>query len=367
MKNKRIIAVHLLNDFSGSPFVLRQALEALVANGTSVELFTSTPQGQGFLSNLDGIKEHTIFYKWHHNKLITLCYFILGQLSIFFKLIAYLRKTDVVYINSLLPFGAGLAAKLKGCRVVYHFHEVSIKPTALKNILLFFANYTANAGIFVSEYLMKNTAFSKQKFLIYNALPQNFVNVAVNSIPKKDEGFTVLMACSLKKYKGVEQFIESAKKLANYNFILVLNTSEADKNEYIYSHNLPENINVYAAQKNMHPFYTKADLVVNLSLPGEWVETFGMTILEAMYYRKPVIIPPVGGITELATDGIEGYRIDANNIEELATIINTIAANKTLYNKLSENAFKKATQFTPAAFSNSIVNTYNLIFNQPIA
>ena len=131
MESKRIIAVHLLNDWSGSPLVFRQSLESLQAAGYAVTLFTATPSGAGFLSGIAGISTEALQYTWHPSKVVTLFNFLLAQLRLFVRLLFLLRSTDTVYINTLLPFGAALAGRLRGCRVVYHVHEVSIKPRLL--------------------------------------------------------------------------------------------------------------------------------------------------------------------------------------------------------------------------------------------
>ena len=54
--------------------------------------------------------------------------FPFAQTWLFAKLFFKINSRDTVYINTLLPFGAALAAKLRGCKVVYHVHEVSVKP-----------------------------------------------------------------------------------------------------------------------------------------------------------------------------------------------------------------------------------------------
>ena len=135
MKRNRIIAVHLLNDFSGSPFVLRQSLEALVKKGYVVELLTATPGEAGFLSEIEGVTTSPVFYKWSPNKWMTLLLFLYSQLYLFCKVLFKARRSDIVYVNSLLPFGAALGAWIKGAKVLYHIHEVSIKPALLKKFL----------------------------------------------------------------------------------------------------------------------------------------------------------------------------------------------------------------------------------------
>ncbi len=338
MKRNRIIAVHLLNDFSGSPFVLRQSLEALVKKGYAVELLTATPGEAGFLSEIEGVTTSPVFYKWSPNKWMTLLLFLYS-----------------LYVNSLLPFGAALGAWIKGAKVLYHIHEVSIKPALLKKFLLTIAGFTASKGIFVSKDLQQRTRFKGKSVVVYNSLPSSFIQEAMTAKRKTNTEFSVLMICSLKKYKGVDEFVEIARRLPRFKFTLVLNASLADIETYFMEATIPTNLELVPSQKNVHPFYQNADVVVNLSRPDEWVETFGMTILEAMYYGKPVIVPPVGGVIELVTPGREGYRIAGRQVNELTENLQLMATSPTYYRQLSVNAQSKARQFSPAVFSESIV------------
>lgn len=359
-QSKRIVAVHLLNDFSGSPFVLRQALEAL-APSYAITLFTATPSGKGFLTDIPNVEQHGIFYRWHPNRWATLFFYLLSQTLLFFKLLWYVRRSDIVYVNSLLPFGAALAAKLRGCKLVYHIHEVSIKPALLKRFLTSIANATATKGIFVSHDLLARTPFVKPATVVYNSLPRTFIQAAEAAPAKKEGPFTVLMLCSLKRYKGVMELVACATQLPEIQFVLVLNATDVEIRSFFGTTAIPPNLSLHPAQQNVHPFYQQADVVVNLSLPNQWVETFGMTILEAMYYKRPVIIPNVGGITELVSHGQEGFRVNPVNTTDVCNHLMLLKTSKEIYGQLAQMAYQKAQAFTPAAFDAAINSIMELL------
>ena len=124
----------------------------------------------------------------------------------------------------------------------------------------------------------------KSEYLLYNALPTCLVKkvLAYNMIAKK-EGFNVLMLASLKKYKGLEEFIDIAKLLEPYieiSFTLVINATKKDVTSYFDGKDLAHNIKILSSQGDVIPFYKKASLVLNLSHTDGWIETFGLTILE---------------------------------------------------------------------------------------
>ena len=109
---------------------------------------------------------------------------------------------------------------------------------------------------------------------------------------------------------------------------------------------MPVNLDVLPTQKNVHPLYSSSHLVLNLSHPEQWIETFGMTILEGMYYGLPSIAPPVGGPAEIIKNEQNGFLIDQRNLEDIADQIQELAKNKKLYRRMSHNALQEVTQFS---------------------
>ncbi|MEO6930051.1 MAG: glycosyltransferase family 4 protein, partial [Chitinophagaceae bacterium] len=299
MRNSRIVAVHLLNDFSGTSFVFSQALEALQHDENEIHVFTANPAGKGFLHEVTGAFVHTVYYRSSINRLLMALFFIYSQLYIFIRLLFFVRRSDLVYVNTVQPFGAALAAWMRGCRVVYHVHKVTQRPGILKHWLLMVVRITSTKCIYVSKYLRANSPLKTRSKVIYNSLPLKFIAQAKSYISPVGQPFRVLMLCSLKKAKGILQFVECAQRLPQLHFDLVISSSQHDIDRFFKDRLLPENLSIFPVQKNVHPFYASASLVVNLSIPGEFNESFGMTILEAMYYKKPVIVPSVGGVMEL--------------------------------------------------------------------
>ncbi len=357
--SKRIVAVHLLNDRSGSPLVLREALTTLVQQN-KVVLFTATPSGDGFLSGMPGVDYRPIFYKWSKNKGITLLYFILCELILFFRLLIQLRKTDTLYINTLLPFGAALAGKLRGTRIIYHIHETSIRPVLLRRLLVGVAALTAHKLIFVSAWLSRQFSFPRRKtVVIHNALSPAFIQKAEASEKNTNrDTFTVSMLCSLKAYKGVCHFLQLAKHLPDMHFILVLNANNAEVQQFIRETHPPKNCTIHPVQSDTTPVYAASDVIINLSDPGKWLEPFGMTLLEAMQWCLPVIAPTVGGVLEVVENNINGFTIDCHNYDELCASLIDLQSNSMLYEFISEQARATARKFSPSNFSEKIQATF---------
>lgn len=363
MKNKKIIFIHLLNDYSGSPKVLSQVIQAVQKKDVDVELYTGESE-DGFLSHLTS-KHHFYFYKRFENKYMTLVTFMLSQVSLFFKLLKYKNDDVVIYVNTLLPFGAGLAGKFMKKDVYYHVHETSIQPAIFKKFLRYMVKKTASKVFFVSMSLEKSESFKDiSQEVIYNALSDDFVEMGKKSKYnfKRDDIFNVLMICSLKAYKGVDEFIGIAnqcKEKKDVKFTLLLNAEQIEIENYFKDNAIPSNVTLVTRQKDVAAFYKDASLVMNLSRIDQWVETFGLTILEAMAFGVPVVVPPVGGPIEIVRDGIDGYQISSYETSKIAELIIKLSCDEEKCLALSKNARERTEVFNEGTFEKNIYTIFN--------
>ncbi len=348
----KIVFVHLLNDYSGSPKVLSQIIKKY--SNKDIELFTS--KDEGFLSNLTSLHKH-FFYKRFENKFLTLFSYVLAQIHLFYKIL--FSKSDIVYINTLLPFGAALGAKISGKKVIYHIHETYIKPMLLKKFLRWMVNKTASKVIFVSNDLAKREKFNNiETHIIHNSLENSFLQVASKYEYKylQDNMFIVMMICSLKEYKGIPEFLKIAEHLElheHISFRLILNSEQNEIDDYFENKKF-KNIEIFSKQKDLEKFYSSSSLVLNLSRIDDCIETFGLTIVEAMAYGVPVIVPPVGGPIEIVEEDKEGFLISSYDVDKVAKKIEELANDEKLCMNLSSNARKKALDFSEDIFLENI-------------
>ena len=349
----KLVFVHLFNDRSGSPKVLSQVVRAMSRRGAALEVLTSA-HADGFLSGLPGTRRE-IFYRRSENKLVTLFYYLLSQSFLFLFCLRYWRQDVVFYVNTMMPFGAALAARLMGKPVIYHVHETSLRPALLKRFLRLVIQLTAAKVVFVSDYLRQVEGFAdKRQYVVHNAL-----DAAVTPRAERPAGatFNVLMVCSLKDYKGVPEFFDIAGKLMarpEVRFTLVLNAEPAEMETLLAGVAIPANVALFPRQVEVERFYEQADLLLNLSRPDGWVETFGLTILEGMAHGLPVVVPPVGGPAEIVSDGREGFLISCYETQRIADVIGQLAGDRERYLHLARNAQARAKDFCLASFEEKI-------------
>ena len=355
----KIYAFHLLNDFSGSPKVLMQLAKGWTKNGIEVHLVTSSGR-TGFLSDIEGVTYHKYWYKWAANPFLRLFNLSLSQLFLICKLFFKVKRKDIIYINTVLPFGAAFLGKMKRCKVIYHVHETTMKPPILKKFLFGVAKCAANDAIYVSKFLLNQEPFKKStNHILYNAIEDQYLEKAIKNRVPKENLKKVLMVCSLKDYKGVNEFVWLANKNEQFQFQLVLNTTREEIDAFFDKNKLSRNLEIFATQTDLHPFYKNADVILNLSRPDGWVETFGLTIIEGMAYGLPAIVPPVGGITEIVEENKNGFLIDCRDNELLNKKLNEMFDNSQLYQEMSIYSKEKINQFSEKAFIKKSIEILN--------
>ena len=347
----RIYTFHLLNDYSGSPKVLMQSINAWVKNGHEVTVVTCKGR-EGFLTDIPGVTYKYFWYKLAANRFQRLLYLTWSQILLVTKLLFVVQKQDVIYINTVLPFGAAFLGIAKRCRVIYHIHETSVKPLLLKKFLFGMVGMASHDVVYVSNFLAKQEKFKNKNIHIqHNAIENDFLQKATLRRKNSPNFQNVLMVCSLKKYKGVIEFVALSELHPQYQFRLVVNASQIDIDQFFKTTLLPSNLKIFPTQTDLHPFYSWADTVLNLSRPDGWVETFGLTVIEAMAYGLPVIVPPIGGITELVEGGKNGFMVDSRDIEVLSKKLTLILENHENYIQMQNYALLKILEFSEKKFT----------------
>lgn len=354
----KIIFFHLLNDNSGSPTVLKSTVEALDSRRRGDVLYIGS-QGRGVLEG-SGLQTRRYRYRRSKNRLFTLFSFFASQVFLYRALSNADDVPDdaIIFVNTLLPFGAALWGKRTGRKVIIHVHEVSITPAPLRWFLKSCASKCASQLLYVTQdHLNRIPIKGPPAEVLPNPISPAISTQAAHHTPRRSKSFNVLMLASLRGYKGIEEFMILAQALAHRSdvtFTLVLNAEQTDVDTFVEQHPNAENVLIHARTANPTSFYKEADLVLNLSRVDQWIETFGLTLVEAMAFGIPVIAPPFGGPTEIVTNGQEGYCIDSRKVGELKRAVLHLADDPDLARSMSQAARKRAQHFTFEVYSNKL-------------
>ncbi|AQS47177.1 hypothetical protein BMG03_04710 [Thioclava nitratireducens] len=352
-----IVFCHLLNDRSGSPTVLRSTIDALNASA-QVQLFVGS-QGRGVLEEA-GVPTQRYWYRRSRYRMITLLTYVTSQFALYRALSqsANIPRDATVFVNTLLPFAAMLWGRRTGRRVVVHVHEVSVAPVPLRRFLTSFAARSADLLIYVSnDHRARLPINGPPAVILPNPVSPALAARACEHTPRQKGQFRVLMLASLRGYKGIREFIALAgalKDRGDITFDLVLNAEEREIAAFSGSHTNSANITIHPSTSDPAGFYAAADLVLNLSRPDQWIETFGLTVVEAMTFGVPVIVPPVGGPAEIITNGVEGYCIDSRDGVALCAAVLALADNPETHAAMARAARIRARDFSFEAYATSL-------------
>ena len=353
----KLLVFHLLNDYSGSPKVLSQNINGLLSNNNHITLVTSKGGALDHFNN-DNLIIHHLNYTFSNNSIVTLFRFLHAQIVMFLYAFKYGRK-KTFFINTILPFGAAIAAKILRRPLIYHYHENAEAKGMGYKLLSRIMLRTADKIICVSKNQTSTLPKSDKIVVIPNAIPISFENIENYRFEEAFNNKRILMLCSLKKYKGINEFWKLAELMPNYNFEIIINDNDSNIENYIKENNLkiPQNLVLHPRQSDVIKFYLNSSIVVNLSNKNEFVETFGLTAIEAIACGRPVIGPTVGGIAEIIEDGFNGYKIDSHDLNKIKNSIEYILSSITTYTAFCKNSLSLKSKYS----ENNIINEINNI------
>jgi len=354
----RIVCFHVVNDFSGSTKMLATVLDGLLKRNIKVDLISSRG---GILDSLKNDNLRIVYFPYSHSKkpLFAGIDYVFSQFFMFFFAFRYtFAKNTILYINTLKPIGAALAGKILCKKLVYYYHENAFIVSKFYVFLCKAMQVLANKIICVSEY---QRSFLKQKkniCVIPNSLPDSFAKAFDYNAKYHFEQKRILLFSNLRFFKGMLEFIELAKRLPEYNFELVIGETQQDIEQFFTKHKIdfPQNLTLKARQQDVVSIYQHTSLLLNLSNKNFVIETFGLSVLEAMTAGLPVIVPTVGGVAEMVENGVNGYKIDLQNLDEIEQQIKAILSDFELYKKLSVNALTMSKKFNCDITSKKILN-----------
>lgn len=336
-----ILFFHRGNDHTGSTRALANLIETDFP-GVQVEVVTVDEHHKGFLTGLKNVRIRKVSYPLFRGKRVKGLSYLISNIHMFWIALVRGFKFDTFYINTINPYPAVLAGRLLGKEIIYHVHEKFIDNGAEHRILEYIFNHTRAKRIFVSKYVMDQYPATGDTAVVkYNKLPASFMkNVDIRSQP--GPGKNILMISSLSVAKGVLNFVKLAKMMQEFKFKMILSASPAEIESFFGD--IPANLSIIPAQSNIHPYLKETDLLLSMTMPSVCIETFGLTIIEAMVYGIPAVVPNVGGPVEIVTDGYNGFCVDVEDSKAVETAIRKIMDEKN-YMLFSQHALERSKMF----------------------
>lgn len=255
------------------------------------------------------------------------------------KISALAPKSVILNLPSDMKAG-GLAAKKAGVKKIFYRRGSALPVNAhpinryvFKNLLSGIITNSEKTKSLINE---KGNLINKNKvFVVYNGV----------SVPDKwpqensQSPFVIGNAGRLVYQKGQDYLVKLAKILQTETQDFKIRIAgegplRASLAREIEKQELSEFVQLTGFQNNMENFYNSLDVFL---LPSRW-EGFGYAMVEAMFYRLPVIAFNVSSNPEIIKDRENGFLFPFNDLEGMKNKIMELINNRTLCRDIGKNA-----------------------------
>ena len=276
------------------------------------------------------------------------------------EILRYLNNCDLVIANTILSWRAVYSAKAFSKPCVWWVHESHFGlDYADKYPQVTGAFQVADVLVFPSHQsadIYASYTVGKQAEIVHNGLDTRKL------IPHDDKdpieinkgAFSILNVASYEPRKGQDILVKSLdylpKDVAVNCYLVGRSLDWWFSQKLAFSSRRRNNLHILGElpHEEVLAYLRSADVFV---LPSR-DEVLPMTLLEAMYYRKPVIASHVGGIPEVITDGEEGMLVDAEDEKLLAEYISRLYSDHEYGRQLGEKGYEKLIrEFSLEAFT----------------
>lgn len=330
--------------YGGGDLVHRKIYEYLQRQGIEVEVLylpelieRLTRREWESLKSVKLMKKLPIMFK--------IFWSIKGKKGLIFEDAYFTRELLLYNIYQKLFLGSNIITYL------HHFdHYRSESPWSFQKIWL---KFKESLLFSFADKIIVNSRFTRQEILSLGIKDKKIEVVSpgidchdFQHFPKAESRtLNLLFVGHYRPRKGIHYLLEAIGKL-NYSEIrLHLVGKKEDPEYYFYLLDLVKKLNlldkvIFSERVDHHELchlYSQADIFV---FPSLW-EGFGIVLLEAMYYRLPIIASDVSAIPELVKDGENGLLVPPSDPEALAKAICKLIENPSLRKEMGKRGYQR--------------------------
>ena len=298
------------------------------------------------------IKKHN-FDIWHFNFLNYKSLILINVLKNFnkkAKIIVTFQGADV-QIDKSINYGFRLNKK----------YDDFLKDTLKKINKFTYISRTIrkdliDLGINEDKLIYFSNSVNLKKFEQYNSVNKNnkvFNFITVARFAEKKKGFDLIhkIASRIKEKK-----INFKWKIIGQNskFLLKNDFFKLNANLFDLIENIDNKDEEYFPHSNLIKHYKNSDLYLNLSR----IESFGITYIESLASRVPILSFRSKGSNEIIKDNFNGFFINENNLTDFVEKICKLNQNKNNFIDLKKNCFESVKKFDLDLISNKLLATY---------
>ena len=252
-----------------------------------------------------------------------------------------LLKNESPDVLALHSFKAGVVGRLAsfglGTRVIFTAHGWShIRSSKIliaciyiiiEKVLALFSDKIICVSRADIEFAIDKMGLPTDKLLlIHNGTPFSSFHAEKPRCSMKDESIKLLSVVRFQPPKDFITLLEGLRLLRDINWTLTF-LGDGEQLDYVKSYakglGISDRLKFEGFVSSIDEYYLDHDALLLISHS----EGLPIAILEAMSFRLPIIASDVGGVSELVTDGENGYLIAPNDFQCIASKIAFLVKN----------------------------------------
>ena len=176
--------------------------------------------------------------------------------------------------------------------------------------------------------------------------------------PTPTEGRGVLFAGRLAPERGLEHLLQAAAALPDQNFVVAGDGPEKPALQAKIQFGGLKNLELLGRVEGvrLHQLYRQCKVVF---FPTLTLETFGLTVLEAMAAGKPVVATRLGAVPNLVKDGETGYLYEPDLPKQGIEALRMLLENGSLATKMGQVGRAQAEKYSAAAHIEKLSTIYS--------
>lgn len=265
------------------------------------------------------------------------------------KNILNIKKPNLLHFH--LPHSgscryAYLAANKVNIPVVATEHDpfpLSVPKRIFKKLAIKWTAHTIAISNHNLNLLIKNYNYPKDKItLVHNGIDLSSYSNFVKDIHNKAVVTTI---ATLHPRKGIKYLIQAVpdilKNEPNVKFFIVGNGDELPNLKDLAKNlNIESNITFWGWVRDIKSILKTTDIYVQPSVR----EAFGLSVLEAMACKIPVVASSVGGLSEIIEDQTSGIFVPPENSKALSDTILRLLKDEETRKRIANNGNKRVTE-----------------------
>lgn len=300
------------------------------------------------------------------------------ELALSNKLVEVIRANniDLMHVHYAIPhaYAAFMAQKMledQGFRVpiITTLHGTDITLVGNLPVYKTSVNFSINNSDYittVSDSLKNNTLelfdINKEITVIPNFIDfskyENLSDPCERSVIAKKDELVITHISNFRPLKRVIDVMKIFKKLrSKLNVRLIMIGDGPDKEKalrYAKKHELKKYTVFLGNSNEVDKILCFTDLFL---LPSE-KESFGLSALEAMVHKVPVVCSDAGGLSEVVENGVSGFLCPVGDINQMTNRSIEILSDQKKHAEFKNNAFDKAKKFDIKNILPKYINIY---------